>query len=282
MTGFGRSLCRNTGGLLLGLLCLPTLAFATTFSFGTINAGDVISKLTFAPGEDKATYDPDTNLMHIEAYLTTIEFSSRAVITDPPTISVAAETVLFTSDLWLAGGTFNVAFLPIGSTNPRGLSAGFVNGALQDFSILDTGTGFTVLNADFVGNLAFSAAETGPGGFPTAITGQLTGTVASLASGDADFLSAFGPLSALNGSYASFFSDGVTTGTTTGNMCHLVKNDGTSMGATSWPTTCAGPYGLDDFVANAGLTLTPTVIPEPGSALLLGLGLAGVAVLRRK
>jgi len=270
------------GVALVAALWLPAGASATTFSFGTINPGDVISKLTFAPGANKTTYNPLTNTMHIEAYLTTIEFSSRAVITDPPTISgIAAESVLFTSDLTLVPGTFGVTPQPGAPTNPRSLAAGFMNGALQDFSIFDTVAGLSLLDADFVGNLAFSATETGPFSFPTAISGQLTGSVASLATGDADFLSAFGPLSTLNSSYNSFFSDGVTTGATSGNMCHLAINDGLA-GATSWPTTCAGPYGLDDFVANAGLTLTPTVIPEPGTVLLLGLGLAGVAALRRK
>jgi hypothetical protein len=270
---------RSRGGaawlLLLAALWYPAAASATLFSFGTVNPTDVITKLTLAPGTNQTTYNPVTNIMHIEAYLTTIEFANA------PTISgITANSVLFTSDLMLVGGTFNVVTAG-GATNPRSLSAGFMNGALQDFSIFDTFAGLSLLDADFIGNLGFSAAETGTVSFPTAITGQLTGQLNVLASGDADFLSAFGPLGVLNSSYNSFFSDGVTTGTTSGNLCHLVKNDGLG-GATSWPTSCATPYGLDDFAANAGLTIEPQVIPEPGTALLLGLGLAGVAALRRK
>jgi hypothetical protein len=263
--------------LALAAMWYPAAASATVFSFGTVNPGDVISKLTLAPGTTQTTYNPVTNMMHIEAYVSTVNFTSRQIITDPLVLSVAANTVLFTSDLTLVGGSVEISFLG-GATNPRSLNADFMNGALQDFSIWDNVNSLTVLNADFVGALEFNVRETGS---LSPLSGDLTGSVASLASSDPDFLSAFGPLSTLNASYNSFFSDGVTTGAVIGNMCHVAKDDGL-LGATSWPTSCAGPYGLDDFAANAGMTITPTVIPEPGTAMLLGLGLAGVAALRRK
>ncbi len=272
--GIGRAAwkrCLLATGLVLGLL--PGVASATMFSFGAVNPGDVITKLSLAPGTTKTTYNPVTNIMHIEAYLTTIDFSNRASIT-----GIASNTILFTSDVMMVSGTFNVV-TGGGATNPRSLSAGFMNGALQDFSIFDTINAISLLDADYIGNLAFSATENGSVSLPTPISGQLTGSLTTLATGDPDFLNAFGPLGTLNAQYSSFFSDGVSTGTVTGNLCHLVVNDGLS-GATSWPTTCPGTWGLDDFSVNAGLTIQP--VPESGTALLLGLGLLGVAALKRK
>jgi hypothetical protein len=267
---WGRALC--VAGFALGLL--PGAASATTFSFGTINAGDVISSLIFAPGANQVTYDPNTNVMHVEAYLSTINFSSRAVISDPLQISgITPDSVLFTSDVMLVGGSFAVS--ESSSDNPRSMVSGFMNGALQDLSIFDTVAGKTLLDGDYIGNLSFTASETGTVSLPLPVNGQLTGDVSNLGSSDADFLSAFGGVGHLNANYSSFFSDGVSVGN---NLCNLVK----SGGGTYSSQVCGPGYALDDFAVNANMTITPVVVPEPGTALLVGLGLAGVAALRRK
>lgn len=236
------------------------------FSFGSVAATDVITSLTFAPSTTKTSYNPVTQVMHVESYLSQINFSNRPNIT-----GITPNTVLFTSDIMLVGGTFAVTEL--GLNNPRSFTSGFMNGALLDLSIFDTGSGFTLLNADYVGQLTFSGIET-----IAAVNGELTGDLNILASGDADFLSAFGTLGSLDANFSSFQSGGVSVGA---NLCNLVKDDG--LGGGTWPTTACGPgYGLDDFTVNANMTIIPVAIPEPGTALLLGLGLAGVAILRRK
>jgi hypothetical protein len=255
---------RQVACIALGLL--PGVASATTFSFGTVAATDVITSLIFAPGANKVTYDPGTNVMHVEAYLSTINFSNRSAIT-----GIAVDTVLFTSDVMLVGGSFGVT--ESSANNPRSMVSGFMNGALQDLSIFDTVGGLPLLAADYVGNLSFTAAETGTIAIPLPVNGQLTGSLSILPTSDADFMSAFGSLGQMNANYSSFFSDGVSVGS---NLCNLVKS-----GVGTYGSQVCGPgYALDDFAVNTNMTIQP--VPEPGTALLLGLGLLGVAALKRK
>jgi hypothetical protein len=264
-------LTRALGVALLVAAWLPTAASATTFSFGTINPGDVIASLTFAPSATKTSFNPITNTMHVEAYLSQINFSSRQVITDPLVISgIASNVVLLTSDIMLVGGSLSVA--TSAANNPRSFSATFTNG-LVDLGIFDTGMGLPLLDTDYIGSLALSATETGSIALPLPITGQLTASLAVLGSSDADFLSAFGPFGGLNANFSGFFSDGASV---TNNMCNLVRAGGGTYGS----QVCAGLNSLDDFETNAAITIVP--VPEPGTALLLGLGLAGAAALRRK
>lgn len=255
----------------MAALWLPTGASATTFSFGTINPGDVIASLSFAQSTTKTSYDPGTNVLHVEAYLSQINFASRQVITDPLVISgITPNVVLLTSDIMLVGGSLSVS--NSAANNPRSLSATFTNG-LVDLGIFDTGMGLPLLDTDYIGSLGFSAAETGPLALPLPITGQLSGDLVTLLTSDADFLSAFGPLGELDANFSGFFSDGASV---TNNLCNLVRAGGGVYGS----QLCAGVDALDDFETNAVITIVP--VPEPGTALLLGLGLAGVAALRRK
>ncbi len=260
----------------VALAVLPGAASATTFSFGTINPGDVIASLIFAPGTNKVTFNPGTNVMHVEGYLSTINFSSRAVITDPLVIGGAllpVDAVLFTSDIMLVGGSFNVT--ESSANNPRSFVSGFMNGALQDLSIFDTVGGIPLLEADYVGNLSFTASETGTVAIPLPVNGQLTGSLSILPTSNADFMSAFGSLGQMNANYSGFLSDGAAVAS---NLCNMVKSGVGTYGS----QICAGGYALDDFAVNTNMTIIPLAIPEPGTALLLGLGLAGVAALRRK
>jgi hypothetical protein len=253
---------------LLTAVALPTTATATVFSFGTVNATDVITSLTLSPSATKTTFDPLTGIMHVEAFLVQINFSNRPNIT-----GIAADTVLFTSDIMLVGGSFAVT--ESSANNPRSFTSGFTNGALLDLSIFDTIAAISLLDADYIGPLTFSGRETGTVAFPLVVQGELTGDLNVLTSGDADFRSAFGPLGQLDANYASFQSDGANVGN---NLCNLVKGNATIYGTTACGS---GGYALDDFVTNTNMTIIP-IIPEPGTAVLFGLGLIGAAALRRK
>ena len=261
----GFSAWRAGCATLLAALWLPTAASATVFSFGTINPTDVITALTFNPSATKTSFDPGTGLMHVEAYLSAISFSNRPNIT-----GIAPNVVLLTSDIMLVGGTFAVS--ESAANNPRSFSATFTNG-LFDLSIFDTGLGLPLMETDYIGSLGLSATETGTPPFALPITGELSANLSVLVSSDLDFLSAFGPLGELDANFSGFFSDGATVGT---NLCNLVKSGIGTYGS----QTCGPGYALDDFATNAVITIIP--IPEPGTALLLGLGLAGVAALKRK
>ncbi|HEY8156276.1 MAG TPA: PEP-CTERM sorting domain-containing protein [Myxococcota bacterium] len=271
----GRGGWRAWSLALLAASSLPTAASATVFSFGTINPTDVITSLSFAASTVKTSFDPGTSVMHVEAYLSQINFSNR------PNISgIAPNTVLLMSDIVLVPGSFAISFSDglvagpdtIFNTNPRSTSATFTNG-LVDLGIFDTIGGIPLLDTDYFGSLGFSAAETGSVNFPQPITGQLSADLVVLPTSDPDFLSAFGPAGELDANFSGFFSDAATVAN---NLCNLVRTGVGTYGAQE----CNGAYSLDDFTTNAIITIIP--IPEPGTALLLGLGLAGVAALRRK
>jgi len=251
---------------LLAALWLPAGASATVFSFGTIAPTDIITSLTFAPATVKTSFDPGTNIMHIEAYLSQINFSNRPNIT-----GIAPNVVLLSSDIMLVGGSLSVT--NSAANNPRSYTATFTNG-LVDLGIFDYGMGIPVLDTDYIGNLQHSGTELGSVSFPTAISGELSGDLDVLVSSDADFRSAFGVLGQLDAVFTGTFSDGATVAA---NLCNLVK---AGVGTYGSQVCGAGGYALDDFTTNAAITIIP--IPEPGSLLLLGLGLAGVAALRRK
>jgi hypothetical protein len=256
---------------LLAVLWLPAGASATFFSsgIGVISPTDVITSLSFSPSATKTSFDPVTGVLHVEAYLVGINFSNRPNIT-----GITANKIMLMSEIILVGGSFAVS--QSAANNPRSTSATFANG-LVDLSIFDTILGIPLMDTDYIGSLGFSATETGSVLAPLPIAGELTANLDVLVSGsDADFRSAFGTLGELDANFSGFFSDGASV---VNNLCNLVKANVTVYGSGS-PVCGSGGYALDDFDTNAVITIIP--IPEPGTALLLGLGLAGVAALRRK
>jgi hypothetical protein len=252
---------------------LPASAQATAFAWGTVNASDVITSMTFVTTSPvSTTYDPGTGIFHLEAWLNQINFANRAPITG---IAAFPDKVIFSSDIMLIPSTFGVTESAL--NNPRVLGAGFMNGVLLDLSITDVLSGIPVLDADYHGNLNLTAQETAPVGI---VNGVLTGTMSTLPSGDADVLAAFGPVGRLNGNFTNFLSDGSpgpNSSPMNNNLCNLVKSD--NIVYTSGAPVCGPGYGLDNFSTNANFTIT---VPEPSSALLIGLGLAGLVALRRK
>jgi hypothetical protein len=273
-SGSEHGLARRSRRLLLPALVLlalvPIRASAFLFSFGTVNPTDVISEITLGTGNTLITYTPGTGIMHLETYVSQINFSNGPA----PLSGIAPNTVVLTSDIMLVGGSFGVD--SIGSS-PTQMHAGFMNGVLLDLSIFDNGAcagtpaECTLLEANYIGTLDFTVNEQGS----LQLNGELTGDL-DIIGGNADFSSAFGPLGALDAQMSSFQSDGFTA---YGNLCNIVKANATNYGLAT--TNClAGGYALDDFTATTTMYVIP--IPEPGTALLLTLGLIGVAALRRK
>jgi hypothetical protein len=252
---------------------LPASAQATAFAWGTVNATDVITSMTFVTTTPVTTaYDDGSGIFHLEAWLNQINFANRAPITG---IASFPDKVIFSSDIMLIPSTFGVTESAV--NNPRLLSAGFMNGFLLDLSITDVLSGIPVLDADYQGNLILTAQEVAPVGI---VNGVLTGTLSTLPSGDPDVLAAFGPEAKLNGNFTNFLSDGSpgpNSSPMNNNLCNLVKGD--NIVYTSAMSLCGPGYALDNFSTNANFTIT---VPEPSSALLIGLGLAGLATFRRK
>lgn len=254
---------------------LPLSASAYSFSFGVINPGDVITSLTFnTDATNKLTYNGTT--LWMQGFLTQINFANRAPIGG---VDLPAGVVMFNSAMTLVPGSFSVQ--ENATNNPLTAAAGFADGVLLDLSIFDTGcvgtaAECTLLAADWIGNLAFTFTEAG------AVTNaQLTGSL-SVLDGNADFVNAFGALADIDSNLSSITSDGFGVN---GNLCNLVKANATNYPNTAVPASnraCGPGYALDDFTIAGNWTIEPLPIPEPGTALLLGLGLVGVAALRRK
>lgn len=272
-----RRLGRLMGLALLAALSIPSLASAFTFSFGDVDPGDVITSLTFNTSSTlKLSYDGVSTLT-MQGYLTQIDFANKGPIGGA---NLPAGVVVFSSTMMLVPGTFAVAESQV--NNPFSAQAGFMNGMLLDLSIFDTAcvgspVDCTLLEADWIGALDATFQEAG-----AVVTAELTGDL-SILGGNTDFQNAFGPLGAIDSNLSSPLSDGQTT---SGNLCNVVKGNALFYPNTAVPASnraCGtGGYALDDFTIAGNWTIIPVVIPEPGSALLLGLGLAGVAALKRK
>ncbi len=225
------------------------LASATAFSFGTIEADDAINSLSLAAdtviGGTTVEYDAGLNQLEIEASLSTISFFDGTEIT-----GITPGTVLFTSTVKV-DGPITIPGVPF----PPFAAATFRNGLAADFSIVDLGTGLTLIEADYDADaLLVTLSES-----ISVVRGEVTGNF-DVIGGDADFVAAFGSA----GSFNQLLAFG------TGSLCTLGI------------LTCPFPTDLNDFSANPTTTIQrTTVVPEPTVAWLALASLAGVGLLTR-
>ena len=237
------------------LVSLSVPALAAPFSFGSIAPTDLIQSLVIVPGQNgtTTTYTSADQRLVIDGYVSTINFLNRGPI------NVNLGDVIFNSALDLV----TMTYAPYPSFLVTNVSGQFSKPAAADYSIVDiAGTGggpIAMLIGDFNGNLTLDIES---------VTNLILGTTSAdlLVSGgmpgDADFISAFGSAGHLGGTPA------IATGGS--NLCDTI-------------VTCGTPAQLSDFTSPSVLTLlTNNVVPEPSSGLLVALGMACVALWRRR
>jgi hypothetical protein len=217
---------------------LPGVAAATTFSFGTIEPTDTITSIIIAPSENDTTYTAGTSTLVIDAYVSTINFSNRAPIAiNPGDVTFSSQLTL--SNVVYGGPAWDLVVI----------GGELANGMTDDFSITDIAGGNLLLGGDFDAPMGFVASTVSG-----TVSASLAADIGAAVSGDADFLSAFGPAGSIDLK--------IVLGA--GNLCSTI--------ATCPPIGLSFPAPtLHDFAGPTNGTIIP--IPEPGTAALIGLGL---------
>jgi len=223
----------------------PVAAMAASFSFGIISASDTIASITVAPVAGGVSYDATLQRLVIDSYISQINFTNRAPISINPG-DVTFSSQLSVVSLQLIGPPTGVVFVD-----------GLFSNGLIDYSIVDTvgtaGAPILMMEGDYDGSLQFTANATSG-----VVSGALLASIAMPASGNADFRAAFGPGADLDANLALG----------SGSLCTTI-------------VTCVFPAAsLHDFAAAATINITP--IPEPTTALLIGLGLIGLTAQRKR
>jgi hypothetical protein len=243
----------------VALLLAAAPSSATLFSFGTIDATDVITSISLASddgmGGNTFEFDTSTNTLTITSSVTQINFANKG-----PIAGIPIGDVIFSTQLQLNGAYSFV--LPV---NPTQTTANFING-LTDFTITDiAGGAVSVLEADFDG----LGLEVQTRVLTGVLLGELSGAF-TITGGDADAVAAFGND---GGTIDQVFS--IMTVPLGGNLCNrtVICSAITSGVATDWKT----------FEANPTSTLLRTlVVSEPYAAALLLLATAPLAARFRR
>lgn len=242
---------KNLALTLMILIVLPGLASATTFSFGDIDPTDEIQSIIIVGEGTGVSYSASTGTtgtLVIDGYVSTINFLNKGPI------SIAPGVVTYSSQLNLTVGAFiGPAF------NVAAVTATLMNGLTDDFSIIDLGSGLPVLGGNYDGPMDMTASvNTG------VVRANFTADLGVGLSGDGDVLSAFG-----NQGLIEF---------------QIALGQGASLCTTI--LTCPAPLtpgtpSLNSFSGPPNGSIAP-VIPEPSTALLLGTGVAGLSLYRRR
>lgn len=250
--------------LTLGLV-LPASAWAYSFLPGGFAVGEVVTDVSLTPfGADKFSYDSSSPGSLV------INASVAQIDTNMGTYAPALGTVVLSVNLGEVADT-----LFIGSTGGSfpidSIHAEFDHGVtLYDVTLNDIGAGGagTLFNADLTGLSNLDAIQS---------FGLKNGSVTAeflfdLGTSDAGWVTAFGDAGSFLINLTEFSPPG---GSPVGALCDLTTFDTCLLGT---------EYGndLESFEAQPNGTLTPLLMPEPSTAILVGAGLFGLAFAGRK
>lgn len=241
----------------LVLVTAPSSALA--FSFGTFAPGETITQIELsAASGDALTFDAANDRI-------TLNVSVSQIVTNLDLYTPGAGDVIFSVVAQMVPGSLGI--FTNGSTTKQ-IAANFDGGVVYwDVTLNDLGPGGVgpLLDGDLQGIASFNALQNF-----NLQTGSFTGEF-DVATGDPDFVAAWG----VGGSFiVNLTQFGPLVGPAFTDLCQM-----TTLGTCAIP---APPNDLVDFKAQPNGQITPQIIPEPSTGLLLGLGLLGVTAVGRK